>query len=84
MGHGRARLLSFGMALGVGFVMTTAVVAVLYKSIPRVAVKWRDVWLGAIVTSVLFTGGRFLIGLLNRRMEIVLSEPAASPTIAPK
>ena len=33
----------------------------IYKILPRVSVKWRDVWLGAIVTSLLFTAKRFLI-----------------------
>jgi membrane protein len=47
----------------VGFVLTTAVFAMIYKLMPRVAVRWHDVWLGAATTSVLFTVGRFLIGL---------------------
>jgi hypothetical protein len=34
-----------------------------YKLMPRVRVAWRDVWIGAAVTSVLFTVGRLLIGL---------------------
>jgi len=46
-----------------GLVVTTGVFAMIYKVMPRVSVKWRDVWLGAIVTSLLFTAGRFLIGL---------------------
>jgi membrane protein len=49
--------------VGVGFVLTTAVFAVIYKLMPRVDVRWHDVWLGAIVTSLLFTAGQFLIGL---------------------
>jgi membrane protein len=47
----------------VGFVLTTAVFAMIYKLMPRVHVRWHDVWLGAIVTSLLFTFGKFLIGL---------------------
>ena len=47
----------------VGFVLTTAVFAMIYKLMPRVHVRWHDVWLGAIVTSLLFTVGKFLIGL---------------------
>ena len=27
------------------------------------AVRWHDVWLGALTTALLFTVGRFLIGL---------------------
>ncbi|MEO7851830.1 MAG: YihY/virulence factor BrkB family protein [Rubrivivax sp.] len=47
----------------VGFVMTTAVFALIYKMMPRVKVGWGDVWVGAAVTALLFTVGRFLIGL---------------------
>jgi membrane protein len=47
----------------VGFALTTAVFALIYKMMPRVKVQWHDVWLGALVTSLLFTIGKFLIGL---------------------
>ena len=49
--------------LVLGFMLTTLVFAMIYKLMPRVAVKWHDVWLGAATTAVLFTIGRFLIGL---------------------
>ena len=48
---------------GVGFLMTTAVFALIYKLMPRVKVGWGDVWVGASVTALLFTVGRLLIGL---------------------
>ena len=47
----------------VGFGLTTAVFAMIYKLMPRVKVAWHDVWLGALVTALLFTIGKFLIGL---------------------
>jgi membrane protein len=47
----------------IGFALTTAVFALIYKLMPRVNVRWHDVWVGAAVTSFLFTLGRFLIGL---------------------
>ncbi len=47
----------------VGFGLTTLVFAMIYKLMPRVKVQWHDVWLGALVTSLLFTIGKFLIGL---------------------
>ena len=47
----------------VGFALTTVVFAMIYKLMPRVKVGWEDVWLGALVTSVLFTVGKLLIGL---------------------
>jgi membrane protein len=49
--------------LGVGFGLTTLVFAMIYKLMPRVRVRWHDVWLGAVVTAALFTVGKFLIGL---------------------
>ena len=49
--------------LVVGFGLTTVVFAMIYKMMPRVKVQWHDVWLGALVTSLLFTVGKFLIGL---------------------
>ena len=47
----------------VGFFLTTAIFAFIYKFMPRVSVRWYDVWLGALITSALFTIGKFLIGL---------------------
>ena len=47
----------------IGFVMTTAVFALIYKLMPRVKVSWGDVWVGAAVTALLFTVGRLLISL---------------------
>jgi membrane protein len=49
--------------LVVGFGLTTLVFAMIYKMMPRVRVQWRDVWIGALVTAVLFSAGKFLIGL---------------------
>jgi len=98
----QARLLSFGMILGIGFLLmvslvisaalsalgkwwgpmladwkfvanainflasfifTTTMFAMIYKIMPRVKVAWADVWIGATVTALLFTVGKFLIGL---------------------
>ena len=35
----------------------------IYKIIPRVRIGWRDVWIGAAVTALLFAIGKSLIGL---------------------
>ena len=105
----RARLLSFGMILGIGFllivslafsagvaalskwwdalfqgwstvafiinlaaslILSTAVFAMIYKLMPRVQIDWRDVWIGAVVTALLFLTGKFLIGLYLGRSGI--------------
>ena len=49
------------------FVISVAVITVLfamiYRFMPRVKILWRDVWMGALLTSLLFSLGKFLIGL---------------------
>jgi membrane protein len=45
------------------FVIVTVGFAMIYKVMPRARVQWRDVWVGATVTAVLFTVGKSLIGL---------------------
>ncbi|WP_369820869.1 YihY/virulence factor BrkB family protein [Pelomonas sp. Root405] len=56
-------MLAQGINTVVGFGLTTAVFALIYKVMPRVKVGWGDVWVGAAVTALLFTLGRLLIGL---------------------
>jgi hypothetical protein len=48
--------------LTLSFAMTTLLFAMIYKYIPRERLAWSDVWTGA-VTALLFTIGKFLIGL---------------------
>ncbi|BEV07855.1 YihY/virulence factor BrkB family protein [Methylophilus sp. DW102] len=98
----RVRLLSFGMILGIGFLLmvslvfsaglaaiskwwspvfsgwiliagilntvfsfalTTGMFAMIYKTMPRAQIQWDEVWIGAIITAVLFTIGKWLIGI---------------------
>ena len=47
----------------VAFVITTGLFAALFVVLPDTKVAWRDVWVGAAVTALLFTVGKFLIGL---------------------
>lgn len=37
--------------------------ALLFKIVPAVKIEWGDVWIGAVVTAVLFTIGKWAIGL---------------------
>ncbi len=46
----------------VSFVVTTAAFAIVYKIMPSVKIRWHDVWIGAAVTALLFTIGKYLIG----------------------
>lgn len=45
------------------FLALTVLFALLYKVVPDVRIEWQDVWIGAGVTSLLFSVGKFLIGL---------------------
>jgi membrane protein len=49
--------------LVVSFGVLTVVFGAIYKLMPRAHIQWRDVWVGAVVTALLFTIGKFLIGL---------------------
>jgi membrane protein len=53
------RILNFLVSLGV----ITLLFALIYKVVPDVEIKWRDVWVGALVTAALFVLGRFAISL---------------------
>lgn len=54
-----------GLLVGLDGVVSLAVVTLLFATIfrvlPDVVLRWRDVWLGAFVTALLFTFGRGLI-----------------------
>ena len=60
---GRMRWLLEALNFVVSFIVVTALFAMIYKVLPRVRIAWRDVWIGAAVTALLFTAGKFLIGL---------------------
>jgi membrane protein len=47
----------------VSFIGVTVMFALMFKFIPDAIVNWRDVWVGAAVTSVLFAIGKLVIGL---------------------
>ena len=54
----------------VSFFVVTFLFAMIFKFLPEIKIAWKDVWLGAAVTSVLFSLGKFLIGLYLGRSEV--------------
>lgn len=60
---GAAEFLGHALDLGVSFIFITVLFAMIFKFLPDVRIQWRDVWIGAAITSFLFTIGKFLIGL---------------------
>ena len=53
--HGLEFLVSLGLI--------TLLFALIYKVLPDVEIAWRNVWIGAGMTALLFTVGKFLLGL---------------------
>lgn len=51
----------------VNFVLSFGVISVLFalmfKILPDAKIRWRDVWVGAVVTSFLFTLGKYALGI---------------------
>jgi membrane protein len=67
------------------FVISLAVItcafALIFKLLPDVKIAWRDVWLGAAVTSLLFTVGKFLIGLYLGKSAVASAYGAAGSLV---
>lgn len=47
---------------GVSLAVIALLFAVMFKTLPDAAVRWRDAAVGAVATALLFTAGKFLIG----------------------
>jgi membrane protein len=61
--------------------VVTVLFAIIYKMLPHAEVQWRDVWIGAAVTAVLFTFGKFLIGLYIGKSAVASSYGAAGALV---
>ncbi len=113
----RSRLLSFGMILGIGFLLTGSLVlsgaisalgkyffadmeavlqvanfvvsfgvitllfAMIYKILPNIQIEWKDVWVGAAITALLFALGKSLIGLYIGKSSVSTSFGGAGPFV---
>ena len=116
----RARLLSLGFILGLGFLLAVSLVfsagtaalgswaqglfpgwdsvmlvinfvislglatllfGLIFKLMPQARVAWRDVWVGAAVTAVLFEIGKTLIGLYIGKSSVTSSFAAAGSLV---
>ncbi len=47
----------------VSFAIIALLFALMFKYLPDTPVRWQDVWIGALLTALLFTVGKYLIGL---------------------
>jgi len=46
----------------VSMLVITALFATIFKILPDLKIAWNDVWVGAVLTAILFTAGKFAIG----------------------
>jgi membrane protein len=53
------QILNFVLSLSV----ITPLFAMIFKFLPDAKIAWHDVWIGAFITAVLFTVGKFALGL---------------------
>jgi membrane protein len=65
----------------VSFAVITGLFAMIYKFLPRVPISWRDVWIGAAVTALLFDIGKLLIGLYLGKSSVVSGFGAAGSVV---
>ena len=66
----------------VSLIVETLLFAMIYKVLPAVRIAWRDVWIGAAATAVLFEVGKYLIGLYVGKSAISSAFGAAGTLVA--
>jgi membrane protein len=65
----------------VAFAVATLLFAMMFKLLPAVDLRWSDVWTGSLVTALLFTIGKFLIGYYLGKSNVASSYGAAASII---
>jgi membrane protein len=65
----------------VSFLVITALFALIFKLLPDAKIAWSDVWVGAALTSLLFTVGKFAIGLYLGQSGVTSTYGAAGSVV---
>ncbi len=63
------------------FAILVLIFALIYKYLPDTKIRWNVTWTGAIVTALLFTIGRYLIGLILGMADIGVMYGAAGSAV---
>jgi membrane protein len=66
---------------GISFLVLAGLFASIYKLLPGCRIEWRDVWVGAAVTSVLFWIGKILIAFYMAKAAVGESFGAAGAIV---
>ena len=78
-GLGSVILFALNLVISLGII--TIVFALLFKVLPDAKIRWRDVWVGAFITTLLFTIGKYLIGLYLGNSSITSAYGAAGSIV---
>jgi membrane protein len=65
----------------VTFTVSSLLFAMMFKWLPDAEIGWRDVWLGGVVTAVLFEAGKYLIGFYIGKQGLESTFGAASSIV---
>ncbi|MBL7920162.1 MAG: YihY/virulence factor BrkB family protein [Bacteroidia bacterium] len=71
----------FVLDYGVMIIVTTILFAFILKVLPDARILWKDVWVGAFVTTLLFLLGKFLIGFYLKHNASISAYGAAGSMI---
>jgi membrane protein len=66
---------------GVSFLVITLLFAMIFKVLPDVKIRFRDVWIGALVTSALFLLGKLLVNLYITKADVATTYGAAGSVV---
>jgi membrane protein len=69
------------MDLALALTVITVLFAMIFKVLPDVQLRWRDVWKGAFLTALLFSVGRFLISIYLGRTGVASTYGAAGSLV---
>jgi membrane protein len=87
LGHGvtgflpQAKWLFSTATFAIAFTVETFLFASVYKILPDVVLAWDDVWPGALFTSVLFTAGKYFLGMYLHGASITTAYGAAGSLV---
>jgi membrane protein len=67
--------------LAITFAFSAVLIAAMFKYLPDAKIAWRDSWLGAFVTALLFVVGKHLIGFYLGQTSVASSFGAAGSVV---
>jgi membrane protein len=76
-----AKLFWSALELAISFGFSVVLIAAMFKYLPDAKIEWRDSWLGAAVTSLLFVVGKHLIGFYLGQTTVASAFGAAGSVV---